>query len=261
MRAYAAPLPLRVSCEILGVPVRQRAAYLEAFRTQTSLEVTADAVAAATAETLELTQQIIKSKQADEDHEGPIGALVRAAAEGVISEEELQGTTSYLLVTGSEPLVPPMATGPVTLMRHRNQLNACVADEKLWPRAVDEVLRYHHNGILGLPRVATDEVTLHGLRIEPGDGVCAPMLGATWDPRHYRHPEKFDIHREGDMAATFGGGPHFCLGATFVRVFLATAYAALFRRFPELFLAVPEDDLPWQTDIQLVRPARVPVCW
>ncbi|HCA88676.1 MAG TPA: hypothetical protein DEQ61_26365 [Streptomyces sp.] len=261
VEAYAAPLPLRVSCEILGVPVRQRAAYLEAFRTQTSLEVTADAVAAATAETLELTQQIIKSKQADEDHEGPIGALVRAAAEGLISEEELQGTTSYLLVTGSEPLVPPMATGPVTLMRHRNQLNACVADEKLWPRAVDEVLRYHHNGILGLPRVATEEVALHGVRIEPGDGVCAPMLGATWDPRHYRHPEKFDIHREGDMAATFGGGPHFCLGATFVRVFLATAYAALFRRFPELFLAVPEDDLPWQTDIQLVRPARVPVCW
>ncbi|MFF4952916.1 cytochrome P450 [Streptomyces chattanoogensis] len=261
VEAYAAPLPLRVSCEVLGIPLQQRAAYLDAFRTQTSLVVTAADVAVATAATLDLTEQIIKGKRADGDHGGPLGALVRAEAEGVISDEELHGTASYLLVTGSEPLVPPLATGAVTLMRHPDQLNACVAEEEWWPRAVDEVLRYHHNGVLGLPRVATEEITLHRVRIAAGDGVCAPMLGATWDPRHYRHPEKFNIRRTGDMSATFGAGPHFCLGSAFARVFLTTAYAALFRRFPDLFLAVPEDDLPWQIDIQLIRPARVPVCW
>ena len=50
-----------------------------------------------------------------------------------------------LLVTGSEPLVPPLATGAVTLMRHRNQLNACVADEELWRDTVSKALAQFGN--------------------------------------------------------------------------------------------------------------------
>lgn len=261
VETYAGPLPLRVGCEILGVPVRLRADYLDAFRTQASLDVTAQDIEAATAATMDLTSRIVKDKRAGGDTAGPIGSLIGAEADGVISDEELHGTVCYLLVTGSEPLVPPLSTGAVTLMMHRNQLEQCVADERLWPRAVEEVLRYHHNGVLGLPRVALEDVTLHGVRIRRGEGVCAPMLGATWDPRHYRHPEKFDIQRAEDATATFGAGPHFCLGAAFARVFLTTAYSALFDRFPGLFLAVAEDDLPWQDDLVLSRPAKVPVCW
>ncbi|WP_320781894.1 cytochrome P450 [Streptomyces sp. CRN 30] len=261
VEAYAGPLPLLVSCEILGVPVRLRADYLDAFRTQASLDVTAEDVAEATAATMDLTARIISGKRAEPGGPGPVGALIEAEADGRISEEELHGTVCYLLVTGSEPLVPPLSTGPVTLMCHRNQLQECVDDETLWPAAVEEVLRYHHNGILGLPRVALEDVTLHGVRIRRGDGVCAPMLGATWDPRHYHNPEKFNIHRKEDANATFGAGPHYCLGSALARVFLVQAYTALFRRFPGLFLAVSEEDLPWQDGLVLCRPAKVPVCW
>ncbi|MFB7645759.1 cytochrome P450 [Streptomyces sp. NPDC056084] len=260
--AYAAPLPLAVSSEILRVPVEQRETYLAYFRTQTNLAVPPEEIAAATKAVIAFTSEVIEAKRREGAAEqGPIEALIQAEAAGQISEQELQGTVAYLFVTGSEPLVSPLGTGVVTLLLHGGQLKECIKDPDLWPKAVEEVLRYHHNGVLGMPRVATEDVTLHGVTMRKGDGVCTPMLGATWDPEHYRNPAKFNIHRHTDAAATFGAGPHFCLGAALTRMFLHTAYQALFARFPSLFLAVPEDDIPWELDLFFTKPAVLPVAW
>ncbi|MFF1476669.1 cytochrome P450 [Streptomyces sp. NPDC058301] len=54
---------------------------------------------------------------------------------------------------------------------------------------------------------------LHGTLIREGDAVCATMLGATWDPAHYRNPSRFDVQRQENADPTFGAGPHYCLGA------------------------------------------------
>ncbi|MCS0636461.1 cytochrome P450 [Streptomyces sp. LP05-1] len=262
--AYTAPLPLAVSSEILRVPVEQRDAYHSYFRTQTNLAVSAGEIAAATRAVIEFTGEVIEAKRREDrggNDRGPIEALIRARAAGEISESELQGTVAYLFVTGSEPLVSPLGTGVVTLLVHPRQLRACINDPALWPRAVEEVLRYHHNGVLGLPRVATEDVRLHGVTIAKGDGVCTPMLGATWDPAHYPNPAKFNIHRRTDGTATFGAGPHFCLGAALARMFLTTAYEALFTRFPGLLLAVSEYDIPWELDLFFTKPATLPVAW
>jgi cytochrome P450 len=259
--AYAAPLPLKVSSEILQVPVEHRAAYLSFFRTQTNLAVSPEEVATATAVVREFTAEVIDHKRHDGGDDGPIGALIQACADGDISETELQGTVAYLFVTGSEPLVSPLGTGVVTLLVNHRELKDVLAAPELWPRAVEEVLRYHHNGVLGMPRVATEDVTLHDVTIRKGEGVCTPMLGATWDPAHYRNPAKFNIHRRTDATATFGAGPHFCLGASLTRMFLQSAYQALFTRFPTLFLAVSEDDIPWEADLFFTKPATLPVAW
>ena len=261
LQVYAAPLPLRVSCELLDIPIEHRVEYLHAFRTQIALNVEADQVAAATKTTLEFTEQVIAAKQAAPGGDDPVSALVRAHRNGTISEQELHGTVSYLFVTGSDPLVSPVATGVITLLRHREQLGRCIAQPELWPKAVEEVLRFHHNGVLGYPRVATEDVMLHGVRIVEGDGVCAPMLGATWDERHYPDPGRFDIHRTTDATATFGAGPHFCLGAAFSRLYLTISFRALFERFPGLRLAVSEHDIPWRNDLGQTRPDQVPVSW
>ncbi|MFB8440507.1 cytochrome P450 [Streptomyces niveus] len=262
--AYTAPLPLQVSSDILRVPVEQREAYQSFFRTQTNLAVSPEEVAAATKAVAAFTGDVIDAKRrhaAPGPAQGPIEALIHAAADGEISETELHGTVAYLFVTGSEPLVSPLGTGVFTLLVNHRELKDCLNDPTLWPRAVEEVLRYHHNGVLGLPRVATEDVHLHGVTIGQGDGVCTPMLGATWDPAHYRNPSKFNIHRKTDGTATFGAGPHFCLGAALTRMFLQTAYQALLTRFPSLLLAVPEHDVPWELDLFFTKPATLPVAW
>ncbi|MFB6940790.1 cytochrome P450 [Streptomyces sp. NPDC060286] len=259
--AYTAPLPLRVSCDILQVPVEHRSVFHSFFRAQTNLTITAEEVAAATQAISQFTAEVIDSKRRAGGDDGPIGALIQARADGDISEDELHGTVSYLFVTGSDPLVSPLGAGVITLLVHRNQLAEVMADKELWPKAVEEVLRYHHNGVLGVPRVALEDVTLHGVTIRKGEGVSTPMLGATWDPAHYPNPSKFNIHRRTDGTATFGGGPHFCLGASLTRMFLRVAYHALFDRFPSLILGMNERDIPWEYDVAFIRPASLPVAW
>lgn len=59
----------------------------------------------------------------------------------------------------------------------------------------------------------------------------------------------------------FGHGPHHCLGASLARAHLATAFAALFTRHPDLALAVRADDVPWEEEMLFSRPALLPVTW
>lgn len=261
MDGYSTQLPLRVSSDVLGVPAELRGQYLDYFRTQTNYAASRDDMAAATSAIVAFVREVIDNKRADRDRDGPVGALIDAQANGAISADELLGTVCYLFVTGSEPLIPPISTGVLTLLVHASQLRQCLARPELWPGAVEEVLRYHHNGVLGMPRVATEDVRLNGVTIRRGEAVCATMLGPTWDPRHYRNPAKFDIHRRSTGSLTFGGGPHFCLGAAFTRMFVRTAYERLFTRFPTLALAMPAEYIPWQKDILFIKPAALPVAW
>jgi cytochrome P450 len=261
MQVYSNLLPLLSNCEILHVPVEFRAKYLEYFHTQTNYEASAEEVRDATGAVIDFAQKIIQLRRQQPPHDDPIGALIEAEREHRITGDELLGTVCYLFVTGSEPLIPPLSTGLLTLLVNRQQLQQCIDDPGLWPKAVEEVLRYHHNGVLGLPRVAMDDVEIASGLIRRGEAVCATMLGVTWDPKLYQHPAKFNIHRPTDGTATFGSGPHFCLGASLVRVFLESAYRLLFARFPGLILALPPNDIPWERNILFIRPVSLPVAW
>lgn len=139
------------------------------------------------------------------------------------------------------------AAGIVTLLAHRPQVLSCIGDETRWPGAAEEVLRHHHHGVLGHPLVATESCTLHDVSLEPGELVCAPMLPGFWDPARFDAPVKFVAGRTSPRSRT----PQ--------NLFLGDTYAALFRRFPELSLAVSEDDIPWLHDLLIPEPAVVPV--
>ncbi|GAA1988348.1 cytochrome P450 [Amycolatopsis minnesotensis] len=260
---FAAPLPPAIACALLHVDPDLRAAFVDNFAIQTTFVDNPATMTDATTAIAGFTSQIIDSRRHDppEHRDDPIGALLTAHEHGTISADELHGTASYLMVTGVESLVSPMATGPLTLLLHGNQLRDCRKNPELWPRAAEEVLRYHHNGVLGLPRIALEDVDLHGITIHRGDAVCATMLGATWDPGHYHNPAKFDIHRDENADPTFGAGPHYCIGANQARMILTIAYQRLFQRFPTLELAVPDYEIPFDTDSMFIRPTTLPVTW
>ncbi|MFD7663985.1 cytochrome P450 [Streptomyces sp. NPDC059788] len=263
LEAFAAPLPSRIVCALLDVPPTVREAFVDSFTVHTSFGTDRAVVEAATRRTAALARQVVEVRRglADDPRDDPVGALMSACDHGTVTEEELLGTASFLMITGAESLVSPLSLGPLTLMRHPAQLRACRADPRLWSRAAEEVLRYHHNGVLGLPRIALEDVELHGVTIRRGDAVCATMLGATWDPAHYRDPAAFDIHRTENADPTFGAGPHYCIGANQARMILTVAYQRLFDRFGSLEPAVPAGDIPWDEDSMFIRPAALPVVW
>ena len=259
--AYASPLALRVSCEVLRIPLEQRRTYLSLFRTQTDYTADPAEIGASTEAITALSASIVADRQGRPDPGEPVGALILAHHDGVISRDELVGTVTYLLVTGADPVIGPLATGTLTLLRHPDQLAEVLADPGLWPAAVEEVLRYHHNGFLSNPRVALEDVEIRGVTVRAGEAVVTPFLAALWDPEHVRDPHRFRVRRSGDATAGFGHGPHHCLGASLARVYLATAFEALFTRHPDLALAVRADDVPWEEEMLFSRPALLPVTW
>jgi tRNA-dependent cyclodipeptide synthase len=259
--AYASPLALRVSCEVLRIPLEQRRTYLSLFRTQTDYTADPAEIGASTEAITALSASIVADRQERPDPGEPVGALILAHRDGVISRDELVGTVTYLLVTGADPVIGPLATGTLTLLRHPDQLAEVLADPGLWPAAVEEVLRYHHNGFLSNPRVALEDVEIRGVTVRAGEAVVTPFLAALWDPEHVRDPHRFRMRRSGDATAGFGHGPHHCLGSSLARVHLATAFAALFTRHPDLALAVRADDVPWEEEMLFARPALLPVTW
>ncbi|NRN67887.1 Pentalenic acid synthase [Kibdelosporangium sp. 4NS15] len=263
VKSFAASLPPAIACALLKVRPDMAGAFVNSFSVQTAFRNTPASLAAASTTIAKFSRRIIDSRRHDDvaDRDDPIGALLTAYENGTLSEAELHGTASYLVVVGVGSLVSPLATGPLTLLLHGDQLRQCRDNPKLWARAAEEVLRYHHNGVLGLPRIAAEDVDLHGVTIRRGDAVCATMLGATWDPAYYRDPAKFDIHRMENADPTFGAGPHFCLGVHQARMILAIAYQALFERFADLELAVPEHEISFDQDSMFILPSSLLVTW
>lgn len=104
------------------------------------------------------------------------------------------------------------------------------------PQAIEEVLRYDPPlHIIG--RCAPTDMELAGVRI-PKDGMAHVMVGcANLDPRQTPHGELFDIRRPGQQVSphlAFGGGAHYCLGASMARMEAELLLTGLAERLPGL---------------------------
>src|SRR6185503_11750879 len=73
----------------------------------------------------------------------------------------------------------------------------------------------------------------------PAGTRLVPMLGAAnRDPEAFADPDRLDLGRpDAGRHVAFGGGPHYCLGASLARLEGEIAIGTVVRRFPELDLA------------------------
>jgi len=75
--------------------------------------------------------------------------------------------------------------------------------------------------------------------------VIISLAAANRDTDQYTDPDALDLDRDEARHLAFGHGIHFCLGAPLARMEGLLALGSLLRRFPDLRLAVPADDLHW----------------
>jgi len=76
-----------------------------------------------------------------------------------------------------------------------------------------------------------------GRHIPAGRAVYAVISSANRDPEAFPDPERFDIERKPGRQLAFGGGPHFCLGASLARLEMEAALGVLSQKFARLELA------------------------
>jgi cytochrome P450 len=247
VEGFAHPLPFRVICELLGVPIEDRDPLHDAFRTlfqPWSGSPPPEAVAASDHIVDALERLVAGHRRVP--HDDLVGVLVSASDDGEqLTEQELLSSLFQLIVAGHDTTTSLIGNGVVDLLDHPDQLARLLDDLSLMPGAVEELIRFSAPVPHATFRVTTDAVELDGVEIPPRRQVLVCLGGADRDPDAFDRPDDLDVGRPRTPHLAFGHGIHFCLGAPLARLEGRVAFTALLSRFPELRLAVARHELRW----------------
>ncbi|SDQ29460.1 cytochrome P450 [Thermostaphylospora chromogena] len=253
--SLAWPLPVRVICEMLGVPVADRNRFRRWVDVSLALgeRTTPEEIVAAGEELRRYMAGLIAQRRA-QPTDDLLGALVVARDEqDKLSEEELLALSVTLLAAGHETTANQIGSHIYLLLSRPELWRSLVADPGLIPSAVEELLRFTPLGVSGGDvRVATVDVELAGGVVRAGEAVVANPASGNRDETVFDNPDEIDLARKHNPHIAFGYGVHHCLGAPLARLELQVVLGTLVRRLPGLRLAVPAEEVQWRTD-RLVR--------
>lgn len=260
IEAFAAPLPITVICELLGIPPADRPDF-RSWTDRMLAPTSADDVGLAVKSLWRYLLGLAAAKRADPG-EDLISALIdERDVEGRMSEAELISALFLVLGAGYENVVHQIGNGLAALLARPRLLARLRKERALLPSTVDELVRFSSPSQLAIRRFATVDVTIGGITVPAGDTVMLSLASADRDPGRFADPDVLDPRREDNPHLGFGHGPHYCLGAPLARIEIEVGLAALFDRYSELALAVPCDCLRWRPSFRnrglLALPVRV----
>ncbi|MBS2545693.1 cytochrome P450 [Catenulispora sp. NL8] len=259
--AYAAPLPIAVICDLLGVPEEQGAT-LRGY-TQVLLapgEYPPTAMAGTLRGIIGLLVGLLAAKR-DAPADDLLSAMI-AARDGAdrLSEEELLSLAFLILFAGYENSVHVISAAAARLLADPAAADAVRAEPDPhtpgMTALVEEVLRRDQPGTTAIRRFPTQDVALdEGVVIPAGDTVLLSVSSANRDL-----PVAADSGAApGTGHVTFGHGVHYCLGAPLARLEVRIALWTLLNRLPELSLAAAPEALVWRSGHRQRALAALPV--
>ncbi len=260
---FSLPLPVRVICEMLGVPPQD----LDKFRAWSDAmlgdwDLDMDDMSAAVTGISGYFAELIESKRT-RPADDLMNALI-AVRDGSdrLSEDELINLGIFLLVAGHETTANQINSSLLTLLANPGELDRLRRDPGLIPDAVEELLRFVPL-IGGIPvgRVSAEDVRLGDVTIPAGELVLPLFAAANRDPSVFPDPDRLDLSRVVGTHLTFGAGVHHCLGAQLARMELQEAFRGLLSRVPGLRLAVPAGELRFKAKMILYSLHELPVTW
>ncbi|WP_280239870.1 cytochrome P450 family protein [Nocardia abscessus] len=253
---FTTPLPVRVICELFGVPAAERAQIRRWTTAVVSHTSTGDETKTAVEEMLVyLTELLDRKRRAPGDD--LTSALLRANAENRLGDEELVQTLWLLIIAGHETTVHLLGTAVIALCTHPEQLAKARAEDR-WTDVVEEALRFRSSACVMFNRYALRDVSIAGVDI-PAGAIVGWFAGVGRDLRRYPDADVFDIDHDHHDQLAFGHGPHFCLGAPLARLETRIALSALFDAFPRLSLACDPALIPHSPQFITSGPLTVPV--
>jgi cytochrome P450 len=228
--------PLRVMAWLIGVPIADFEAFHHWALALVSVADDPARAFAAARSIVDYLRPIVEARRAD-PREDLLTALLTAEVDGErLSEDEVLSFLRLLLPAGAETTYRLTGNVLYALLTHPEERAEVEASPELTAAFVEETLRWD-SPVQLVSREVTRDVELHGHRIPKGDLASFAIGSANRDERHYRDPDRFDLHRpnKGDHVS-FGLGEHFCLGSHLSRLETRIAVAALLGRLPGLRL-------------------------
>ncbi|WP_345639981.1 cytochrome P450 [Streptomyces tremellae] len=261
VRELAFPMAATVMCELLDVPYEDHHIFVTLTDVILDRSSTPEQAGNAARDLMAYFDEVVTARE-QRPTDDMLGRLVAHEEADRLSHDEFVGLAALLMLSGYDTMAQMIGLGTATLLEHPAQLADLRADPSLYPQAIEELLRYLSINHAGLPRAATEDLTLSGQRIRAGDGLLVMINEANRDATVFEEPDTFDIHRKDPQAhVAFGHGFHKCIGLTLARVELSTVFAGLFEKVPTLRLDSSLEDLPFRHDMVLYGVRALPVTW
>jgi pimeloyl-[acyl-carrier protein] synthase len=244
---FAYPLPVKVICEMLGVPLKDRDRIRGLSRKLAPILdpiVTAEAQAGIeeAANHIEAFWDDLIEERRNDLRDDLLSELIRAEDEGHrLNHDELRSTCNLVLIAGHETTMNLIGNGLLALLRNRDQLEKLQDDPSLARSAVEELLRYDSPVHL-TARSASEQIEVGGVTLERGQLAIIAIGGVNRDPAHFPDPDRLDIERDPNPHIAFSAGAHFCVGAGLARLEAQIAFPKLLTRLPKIDLGVEQPE-------------------
>jgi cytochrome P450 len=260
----ALKVPVTVVSMLVGVPYEDHDKLVKWSGERLDLTVSPEVSKAASANMLGYFDDLLKQKEV-EPGEGNdmLGRLVREQIRpGHLKRMDAVHMVNLLYFAGHETTANQIALGTLSFLLDPAQRAALEGDPTLLKGAIEEMLRFHTIAHYNACRAATADVEIGGTLIRKGDGVYALIAAANRDPKAFDNPDQFDIHRKNSNEhVAFSYGIHQCLGQPLARLELQVVFDTLFKRLPNIRLAVPLEEVPFKREMYVYGLHALPVAW
>ena len=250
VRNVAARLPLKIICDMMGIPDDLFEMVLANSNTILSgadpeflgadLDVAVTRLLTAGQELSELVTSM--AGRAEPGQDNLVSALVAANIDGEkLTGAELASFFVLLVVAGNETTRTAITHALMLLTEHPGQRALLVDDfEARIEAAVEEIVRYC-SPVIYMRRTLTRDYAMNGHEYRDGDKVVLYYCSANRDETVFTDPDRFDITRSPNPHIGFGGaGPHFCLGAHLARREITVILRELLTRVPAITSGEPD---------------------
>jgi nocardicin N-oxygenase len=259
---FARLVPVRVICDLLGIPIEESPRFLEiaypiANATITDVEEGRRKLAELDAYFSELVQR--RRRDPGDDL---ISALLHDTETGEVwSPEELNGVGMLLLLAGHDATASILGGILHWLAHDRATFERLKAAPEAIPRAFDEFVRVLPAGLAGTKsRIALEDVQVGAVTVRAGEVVLPIVHSANYDERVFAEPDRLDLFRSNETPhVAFGFGPHGCAGQQLARMEIGAAVRAVVERYRRFDAADAGSD--WRSTILLRGPAVLDVRW
>ncbi len=251
MPLVAAPYPLHVVMQILGVPPEDEPKML--FLTQQMFggqdedmnksglknlppEQISAIVAGAVAE-FERYFASLAAERRKNPSDDVASVIANASVDGEpLSDRDTAGYYIIVASAGHDTTSASSAGAALALARDPNLFARAKADRSLLPGIVEEAIRWT-TPVQHFMRTAAEDTELGGQQIAAGDWLMLNYVAANHDPAQFPDPRTFDPTRPANRHAAFGAGSHQCLGLHLARLEMRVLLDVLLDRVERLELA------------------------
>jgi cytochrome P450 len=247
----AARLPLKIICDMMGIPGNQFEMVLANTNIILSgadpefmsedLDVAVTQLLGAGQELADLVTSLAAAR-AESPADDLVSALVTANIDGEqLTSAELASFFILLVVAGNETTRTALSHALMLLTEYPDQRALLLADlENRVEGAVEEIVRYA-SPVLFMRRTLTRDYAMNGQDYRAGDKVVLFYYSANRDEAVFSDPDRFDITRTPNPHVGFGAaGPHYCLGAHLARRELNVMLRELLTRVPDITAGEPD---------------------